>query len=380
MKYSIFIVITIECVNALIFTNSNQTNFNVREKRAVIHDGRLRWHQNCFRYYIKDKLNENYIFNAHQLIQKHTCLKFIRIFDKEKAHLLYMGGALYLTHLGKENETNHKIIIDRDNMDAGKIARETLRALGIDYEHKRPDRDHFINVIQHNIPKIFFLLFCKEPVSEVTPLGLSYEYRSIMHFGTTELCKYRKTCIKSKSGSKLVDALMGNKMNLAFNDAKLVNLVYCSDIKYIRTSGCQNFGYPRTYSDRCICLRYFTGKKCQLTRSSYHYCNRVNVFYASTYLHKVTLLARYNCYYYIKAPEGKKIYLELRFSYGSRYKRVCNVMEHIEVLHREDYSVTGSLICPQILPHIFVSESNIIIIHTKYQSKSYNIQIHFKLM
>uniref|UniRef100_A0A0K0FPU2 Metalloendopeptidase n=1 Tax=Strongyloides venezuelensis TaxID=75913 RepID=A0A0K0FPU2_STRVS len=378
MKYSIFTVIIIECINALILTNSNQTNFNVREKRVVVNEHRLRWHKNIFTYYIKDKLNQYCIFFAHALIRKNTCLKFIRIFDKNKADLLYMGGAVYLTHLGRENTTKHKIIVEKDNMDAGKIARETLRALGIDYEHRRPDRSLYIDVIKQNVPKIFFLLFYKQSVEDVNTYGLSYEYNSIMHFGATELCKYRKTCIKSKSGNKLLDALMGNKKNLAFKDAKLVNLLYCLEPKYIKQMGCLNYGYP--LFNRCICLRYFTGQKCQLTRSSYHYCNSINVFYASAHTHKVNLLARYNCYYYIKAPAGRKIFLEIGFSYGSSYKRVCNVEEHIEVLHKLDYSVTGSLICPRIRPHVFTSESNMIIIHTKYQTKSYNIQIFFRVM
>uniref|UniRef100_A0A0N5CCJ9 Metalloendopeptidase n=1 Tax=Strongyloides papillosus TaxID=174720 RepID=A0A0N5CCJ9_STREA len=361
------------------FFQSNVT-LNQREKRAVIRNQKFKWKSHIFPYYISRDLNLNYsiIIVALVKIEKSTCLRFSRVFNKKRASLIYNAGPMYSTHLGKEGDFPQKIFVPRGDMHHGKIARETLRALGFDYEHNRPDRDIYISIIKNNILARYLPLYAKKSPKAVNTYGLSYDYRSIMHYGSKELCHYSTQCIKSKNKDPLVDLAMGKTTDLSFNDAKLVNLAYCISLILIRKSRCLNYGFPLGLAKtRCYCLPYFEGKKCQRFTTNFEYCTNPNVFYANERITKVTLKARRDCYYFIKAREGKQIMLYIEFSRFALNTHVCNENQHLEIRFKKDFSVTGKLVCPLASYYSFKSESNMIIIHSKYDIKYYEFTIYY---
>uniref|UniRef100_A0A0K0FTU4 Metalloendopeptidase n=1 Tax=Strongyloides venezuelensis TaxID=75913 RepID=A0A0K0FTU4_STRVS len=369
-------------VNALEWSNLIQSNvtLNERDKRAVMRNKKLRWKSHIFPYYVSRDLDlkSTIIMVALMKIEKCTCLRFSRVFSKIRASLIYNAGPMYSTHLGKEGIFPQKISIPRGDMHFGKIARETLRALGFDYEHNRPDRDMHISIIKKNILARYLPLYDKKSSAVANTYGLSYDYRSVMHYGAKELCHYSLQCIKSKSKDPLVDLAMGKAIDLSFNDAKLVNLAYCISEILIRRARCLNYGFPLSLSyKKCFCLPYFGGKRCELLMTNFDYCTNPNVFYANKQLTKKTLKARRDCYYFIKAREGKQIMLYIEFTSFALNTPVCDENRHLEIRFKKDYSVTGKLVCPKALFYSFKSESNMIIIHSKYDIKYYMFKIFY---
>uniref|UniRef100_A0A0K0FTU3 Metalloendopeptidase n=1 Tax=Strongyloides venezuelensis TaxID=75913 RepID=A0A0K0FTU3_STRVS len=353
-------------------------SLNYREKRSVMRDKSYLWDGTTFYYFVSFHLEHSPINVAHIIIGKYTCLKFKKTNKISKAKFIYQPGSSYLTYLGKQDRGPHKIYIPKESMEPAKIARETLRALGFDYEHNRPDRDNYLIILKNNIIQKYLPLYVKFSPAIVNSFGLSYDYRSLMHFGSKELCRNRAQCIKSKSGNWLVDLAMGKATDLSFNDAKLVNLAYCLSHIAVRRGKCQNFGFVFGISSRfCFCLPYFDGDRCQHFIPNFHYCTSRNIFYAKKIPSKSLLIANKNCYYLIKAKEGRKVFLILRFQGYALRKRICNEFQHIEVRYMRDYSVSGTMICPRRRPYVFRSHSNLIILHTRYSMDNYKFKIYY---
>uniref|UniRef100_A0A0N5BLM7 Metalloendopeptidase n=1 Tax=Strongyloides papillosus TaxID=174720 RepID=A0A0N5BLM7_STREA len=354
-------------------------HLNQREKRAVMQDPRYIWNTQKFLYYVGRRLKGYVIALAHIKIKRYTCLRFYRVLNKKKAHIIYKEGPMYVTYLGKQDKGQHRIFIPSKHIHYGKVARETLRALGFDYEHNRPDRDMFLSIVKSNIHEAYLPFFAEKSLTLVNTYGLSYDYRSIMHYGSRELCLYGTRCITSKNNDLLVDSVMGKAKDLTFNDAKLVNLAYCLSLIAVRRGKCLNFGYlTGIVTTKCRCLPYFDGNRCEYFIKNFDYCTRYNVFYAKKQLLKVTLQAQKNCYYYIQVKKGKKIILYIGFTDYVLKHPICDDSQHIEVRYRNDFSVSGKMICPRKIFYTFKSESNVIILHTKYDIKHYNFTIFYK--
>ncbi|CAL1296102.1 unnamed protein product, partial [Larinioides sclopetarius] len=61
-----------------------------------------------------------------------------------------------------------------------------MHSLGFIHEHNRPDRDGFIIVVWDNILEDAKSNFKKQSEEKVTPLGVEYDYDSVMHYGAYE--------------------------------------------------------------------------------------------------------------------------------------------------------------------------------------------------
>uniref|UniRef100_A0A0K0FTU6 Metalloendopeptidase n=1 Tax=Strongyloides venezuelensis TaxID=75913 RepID=A0A0K0FTU6_STRVS len=363
----------------------NVASLNYREKRAVVRGEKYRWNQRIFLYSVDSSLRIDKIVLGLAMITKRTCLTFVRITkqsERHKAQLLYVRSLMYLTFLGKHGKNPHKIYVPRVLTNPSKVARETLRALGLDYEHNRPDRNNYLDVTFRNIPTSLLLLFYKDSYPFVDTFGLNYDYRSIMHFEIGESCKKKKICMRTKERNTLVESVLGKSNELTFNDAKLTNLQYCLSWLIVKRRKCLHYGYPIPLSvspNNCVCLPYFTGKLCETPKKNYDYCRTQNVFYALRRKLKAILISKNNCYYYIRADNGKRIKFEIKYLRYRLWNRLCNNFEHVEV-RSKDISVSGTMICPKFLPYRFISTSNMVIIHTKNLKKSFKLKLSYKVL
>uniref|UniRef100_A0A0N5BLM8 Metalloendopeptidase n=1 Tax=Strongyloides papillosus TaxID=174720 RepID=A0A0N5BLM8_STREA len=211
-------------ITASQLNNPMQPNvsLNYREKRSVMRDKSYLWDRTTFYYFVSFHLEQRPIEVAHIIIGKYTCLKFKKTKKRSEVNFIYQPGPSYLTYLGKQGGDPHKIYIPKESMVPAKIARETLRALGFDYEHNRPDRDNYLIILKNNIIQKYLPLYAKLSSAIVNTFGLGYDYRSLMHFSSKELCLNRAQCIKSKNEDWLVEQAMGKAKDLSFIDAKLV--------------------------------------------------------------------------------------------------------------------------------------------------------------
>uniref|UniRef100_A0A0N5C9J8 Metalloendopeptidase n=1 Tax=Strongyloides papillosus TaxID=174720 RepID=A0A0N5C9J8_STREA len=323
----------------------------------------------CYSVSVDKSLRSDKIVLGLVMITKSTCLKFRRTLERQKPDLLYVRGQMYVTYLGKHSKSPHKIYVPGVFTDPSKVARETLRALGLDYEHNRPDRNKYLDVRFINIPTSLLLLFYKDSRQFVNTFGLNYDYRSIMHFSIGESCKKKKIRMRTKERDPLVESVLGKANELTFNDAKLTNMQYCLSLLVVRRSKCKHFGYPLNLKPTfCLCLPYFVGELCETPRKNYGYCRTQNVFFASRKKFETILISKKDCYYFIRAGKGERIRFEIKYLRYRPWNRLCNNFEHIEVRNK-DISVSGTMICPKFLPYKFISESNMVIIHTKNSKK-----------
>uniref|UniRef100_A0A0N5AIR0 Metalloendopeptidase n=1 Tax=Syphacia muris TaxID=451379 RepID=A0A0N5AIR0_9BILA len=107
------------------------------------------------------------------------------------------------------------------------IMHEIMHAIGFEHEHQRPDRDEYIKVIYANVQPEQMSNFEKLSPSEVRTFGLSYDYKSIMHYEGTAFGKYDRitnqklvTMVPLKEGISLLD-----NTELSPSDIEKLNLI-----------------------------------------------------------------------------------------------------------------------------------------------------------
>ncbi|CAG5124336.1 unnamed protein product, partial [Candidula unifasciata] len=89
------------------------------------------------------------------------------------------------------------------------ILHEIGHAIGFYHEHKRPDRDQYITVLEENIKDNKRYNF--EKSNEIDTYGLPYDYTSIMHY---------------KENDPYFQNIIGNTQGLSNYDIQLANLMY----------------------------------------------------------------------------------------------------------------------------------------------------------
>uniref|UniRef100_A0A0K0FTU2 Metalloendopeptidase n=1 Tax=Strongyloides venezuelensis TaxID=75913 RepID=A0A0K0FTU2_STRVS len=364
--------------NAIEYYNTSFVSnyFDQRKKRAILNGEINKWTKKSLLYFVNSKVSRNFIKSALIRIQKETCFKFVRAPSLKHADLYFTWGAHYTTNLGKNKKTHHTIFVSIFHQDIGKTVREVLRALGIDYEHNRFDRDKYITVNKHNILPLFLPLFLTNNIFKVTTYNTEYDYRSIMHFTNTEYAirGLRTFVVKDK----LMKYSIGRTNHLSFNDAKLLNLKYCTNTVIMKHTQCHNNGYPIIIPGRlCKCLPFFYGPKCQYFVLNKQHCSRINKFKAKPFFSRRTLNLGGNCYFLFETKPGYRIKLMIFFFRNMISQHNCSHDEILEILYRKDLSVGGAIICPNFKPVRITSQSNRMVLHSNYANKAYKIKVLF---
>lgn len=108
---------------------------------------------------------------------------------------------------------------------------ELGHALGFYHEHQRPDRDEYISVLLENVQTKHRGKFEKR--MDVSSLGSSYDYGSIMHFGLSDYSVNPN--LQTLRPLSVFDGLIGQRKRLSVSDQEQINDVYsCPDIgKYV---------------------------------------------------------------------------------------------------------------------------------------------------
>ncbi|KAK6053827.1 astacin [Cooperia oncophora] len=145
----------------------------------------------------------------------------------------------------------------------GTAAHEIGHALGFFHTHSRHDRDKYITVDKENIKPDWLDQFLLETPETNNNYDLTYDYGSLMHYGTTSATRNEKPTMVPT-----LDARYGETLGspfISFYDLLMLNKYYnCTDACKGTKTVCQNEGFPNPRRcSECICPSGYGGKLCE---------------------------------------------------------------------------------------------------------------------
>ncbi|WKY09755.1 hypothetical protein Q1695_002253 [Nippostrongylus brasiliensis] len=256
----------------------------------------------------------------------------------------------------------------------GIAAHELGHALGFFHTHARHDRDQSITVLPQNIRQDWLDQFTAQTTATNDNYGLPYDYGSIMHYGATSGTNSNSRPLTMIPINQKYLETMGSPF-ISFIDFLMMNTHYnCTAKCDPQTSAkCDNHGFPHPRDcTKCICPFGYGGRYCKKKPAS---CGKVlnatekeQEFTDVVGNKSAGVSAREEfaiCYYWIKAPEGKKIRVQLtEFKPEGIAVDGC-AYGGVEFKAQADQRLTGMRYCSkQDEGTVLISESNLMPIIT----------------
>ncbi|WKX88123.1 hypothetical protein Q1695_008053 [Nippostrongylus brasiliensis] len=206
-------------------------------------------------------------------------------------------------------------------MQIGTAAHELGHALGFFHTHSRHDRDNNIIVVTNNIKDDWLDQFTLENKERNNNYGLPYDYGSLLQYGATSAIKEKgkPNMYSMVPNTTLYIETLGSPF-ISFIDLYMMNIHYnctekCPKVSWAR---CRNHGFPHPRDcSRCICPGGYGGDYCDEKPRG---CGKVleakptaQVFEDTVGVTTDTKVREdfMKCYYWITAPQGKKIQVRL---------------------------------------------------------------------
>ncbi|KAK6048044.1 CUB domain protein, partial [Cooperia oncophora] len=234
------------------------------------------------------------------------------------------------------------------------------------HTHSRHDRDKYITVDKENIKPDWLDQFLLETTATNNNYDLTYDYGSLMHYGTTSASRNEKPTMVPTPDARYGETL-GSPF-ISFYDLLMLNKYYnCTDACKGTKTVCQNEGFPHPRRcSECICPSGYGGKLCEKKPDD---CGR-EVEATDTWSKLVdsvgentTFTAREDfkkCNYWIRAKPGKKIEVKLAYFPASLAVDGCKYAG-VEIKTDPDKRRTGYRFCSKgAIGTILKSSSNIV--------------------
>ncbi len=108
-------------------------------------------------------------------------------------------------------------------------------ALGFYHEHQRYDRDTYITVNLTNVRATSQNQFTVNPLTDTNDVGVTYDYQSIMHYGSYAFSSNgERTIIPKQSGVTLIEAY--DKTTMSSSDAQVIQKTYAGICNTVATT------------------------------------------------------------------------------------------------------------------------------------------------
>ncbi|EFX86899.1 hypothetical protein DAPPUDRAFT_221724 [Daphnia pulex] len=201
------------------------------KKNAIINPGGL-WPNKIIPYVIDSTYSteqRNIIASAMDAYHTKTCIRFVPRTTETNYIKIYKSGGGCWSYIGLLNRGVQEVSLDDGCVASwapGVVMHELMHTAGFWHEHMRPDRDTYVSINLNNVLINYRGNFDMLSTTQVTTLGLSYDYGSVMH--------YPKNAFAIDNNIAVITPLIGNPtigQRTGFSDLdvqKLNKLYSCS--------------------------------------------------------------------------------------------------------------------------------------------------------
>lgn len=163
------------------------------------------------------------ITNAIANYHKSTCLRFKKR-TNERAYITFHRGNGCSSPVGYRSGRVNRISLAAGCWSTGIVMHEIGHSIGLYHEQSRPDRDQFVKINYNNIQSGMGYNFNKFNYDRINSLGTPYDFRSMMHYGSTAFGRGRTTIQAINPANQ---RLMGQRGGFSAIDIKQIGLMYC---------------------------------------------------------------------------------------------------------------------------------------------------------
>lgn len=200
--------------------------------RNAIRTRKRLWTDRVIPFYIPSFMShiESNLYKAIFEIQSKTCLRFKRLYRRRGNYIDFGNDDGCSSKVGKRYASvgRQTISLGRGCNHVGIITHELMHAIGFFHEQSRSDRDKYIKVYWENILSGFADQFEKYTWRTIDDLGVSYDFKSIMHYDRRAF---------TKDGKPTIEAI-GNE-NMEFGNSKDELLSYKDVLEVKALYDCQ---------------------------------------------------------------------------------------------------------------------------------------------
>uniref|UniRef100_A0A0N5BTX8 Zinc metalloproteinase n=1 Tax=Strongyloides papillosus TaxID=174720 RepID=A0A0N5BTX8_STREA len=356
--------------------DGNSESYETRVKKSILKNMALRW-TFPINYHISRGVNRKLVKKALAVIEKETCIRFRETIHFKNGGLNYVNKSTDCSSfVGKVSRSRPQEVALGSDCNKLTIAiHETMHALGVIHEFSRHDRDSYIIVRFENIDPGLTYNYQPLPLSKATPYGLKYDFGSVMHYDRLAGSVNERIAMEPKYQNYLTT--IGQTTRFGFNDAKQLNIHYCSDRCPEPKLKCKMGGYPHPNDCRfCKCPAFFTGKLCTKLLPSDKKCGKTR--FKSKYTNKLLIVKGIKtCYIKITAPRGRKVLLNI-LETNFRDSFVCQPNKGLEVKFFADKTVSGAMFCGKNIGRVITSQNDVVVMKYVGLTRFSRIRVRYR--
>ncbi|XP_006992477.2 tolloid-like protein 2 [Peromyscus maniculatus bairdii] len=243
-------------------SDTTAKTFSARIRRATTSRTERIWPGGVIPYVIGGNFtgSQRAIFKqAMRHWEKHTCVTFVERTDEESFIVFSYRTCGCCSYVGRRGGGPQAISIGKNCDKFGIVAHELGHVVGFWHEHTRPDRDQHVTIIRENIQPGQEYNFLKMEAGEVSSLGETYDFDSIMHYARNTFSRgvFLDTILPRRDDNG-VRPTIGQRVRLSQGDIAQARKLYkcpaCGETLQDTTGNFSAPGFPNGYPSYSHCV------------------------------------------------------------------------------------------------------------------------------